>query len=75
MTDLLEKAMEALRKLPDDAQDAYAIALLDALGADGDVCQLTDDDRRAIENSKEQARRGEFVADDEMVAFWRKLGA
>jgi hypothetical protein len=31
---------------------------------------LTDEERAAID----EARRGEFVPDDEMDAFWKKIG-
>ena len=73
MTDLLQQALEALRKLPSSAQDAYARALLEALQDEGGVYRLTEDERRAVQNSKTQARRGEFVPDDEIEAFWRDL--
>ena len=74
MTDLLEQALEALRKLPASAQDAYARALLEALQEDGGVYRLTEEERRAIDASRDQAQRGEFVPDHEIEAFWRDLG-
>lgn len=74
MTNLLEQAVEALRKLPSTAQDAYARALLEALRSEGGVYRLSEDERSAIEASKAQARRGEFVPDAEIEAFWRDLG-
>jgi hypothetical protein len=73
MTKLLEQAVEALRRLSPDAQDAYARALLEAL-PDGGVYRLTPEDRVAIEISREQARRGESVPDSEMEEFWRGYG-
>jgi hypothetical protein len=74
MTKLLEKAVEALRRLSPDAQDAYARALLETL-PDDDIYKLTDEDRAAIEVSRAQARRGEFVSEREMEEFWRGYGA
>lgn len=74
MTKLLEQAVEALRRLSPDAQDAYARVLLETL-PDGDVYKLTDEDRAAIEVSRAQARRGEFVSEREMEEFWRGYGA
>ncbi len=74
MTELLEQALEALRKLPSSAQDAYARALLEALQEEGGVYRLTEDERRAVQNSKAQAQRGEFVPDAEIDAFWRDRG-
>jgi predicted transcriptional regulator len=35
---------------------------------------MDDEERAAIEEGLEQARRGEFVPDDEMDAFWKRLG-
>jgi hypothetical protein len=74
MTKLLEQAVEALRRLSPDAQNAYARALLETL-PDSGVYPLTDEDRAAIEASRAQARRGEFVPDHEMEEFWRGYGA
>lgn len=74
MTALLEQALEALRKLPPSAQDAYARALLEALPDESGVYRLSDDERSAIETSKVQARRGEFVPEADIEAFWRNLG-
>lgn len=73
MTKLLEQAVEALRRLSPDAQDAYARAVLETL-PDGGVYRLTPEDRVAIEISREQARRGESVPDSEMEEFWRGYG-
>lgn len=73
MTKLLEQAVEALRRLSPDAQDAYARALFETL-PDGSVYRLTPEDRAAIEISREQARRGEFVPDSEMEEFWHGHG-
>src|SRR5262249_4811004 len=35
--------------------------------------RLSDDERAAVHEGLEQARRGEFVSDTEMEAFWRQL--
>ena len=35
---------------------------------------MTDEERAAVREGLEQARRGEFVPDDEMDAFWKKIG-
>jgi predicted transcriptional regulator len=35
---------------------------------------MDDEERAAVEEGLEQARRGEFVPDDEMKAFWKRLG-
>jgi hypothetical protein len=74
MPTLLQQAFEALSKLPSAEQEAYARALLEALPDKSGVYQLSEEERCAIEISKAQARRGEFVPDSEIEAFWRKLG-
>jgi hypothetical protein len=35
---------------------------------------MDDVERAAVEEALEQARRGDFVPDDEMDAFWKRLG-
>jgi predicted transcriptional regulator len=35
---------------------------------------MDDEERNAVEAALEQARRGEFVPDDEMDAFWKRMG-
>ena len=39
------------------------------------VYRLTDEERASIREGLEQARRGEFVSDAEMDAFWKSSGA
>lgn len=36
------------------------------------VFQLTDDERAAVRKGMEAARRGEFVSDEELAAFYRR---
>jgi len=38
------------------------------------VYVMDDDERAAVREGQEQAKRGEFVPDDEMDAFWRRIG-
>jgi len=35
---------------------------------------MDDEERAAVREGLEQARRGEFVSDEEMDAFWKKIG-
>jgi hypothetical protein len=75
MTDLLEKAVEAARKLPSDAQDEIArIVLMLAEADDSPMVKLSDDERAAIAVSKEAAARGEFATDEQVRAVWAKHG-
>jgi predicted transcriptional regulator len=45
----------------------FAVALLSLAGETTPVVQLDDDTRAAVEEGLGQARRGEFVSDDEVA--------
>lgn len=74
MTELLEKALEAARKLPSDAQDDIARVVLQLAGSDDTMVMLSDEERTAIAASKDAAARGEFATDDQVRATWTKHG-
>jgi predicted transcriptional regulator len=67
MTKLLKRAIEKVRELPAEDQDALANALLSITGEETAVVTLDDETRAAIEEGSAQAERGEFVP-DEVVA-------
>jgi predicted transcriptional regulator len=71
MTKLLEKAIAKVRELPPEDQDAVAIAVL-SMAEETPVVALDDATRAAIREGLEQARRGEFVPDEEIEALWRR---
>jgi predicted transcriptional regulator len=72
MTKLLEKAIEKVRELPAEDQDAVAIAVLSM--TDETPVALDAETRAAIREGLEQARRGEFVPDEEIEALWKRHG-
>lgn len=74
MIKVLEDAIEKVRKLPEDRQAYVAEALeqIAAAGSDGFVVPETH--RVAVLEGLCQARRGEFVSEDEMSALWKKCG-
>ena len=74
MTKLLDQAIAKVRELPEDEQDALALALLSMAERDASVFPLDDETRAAIREGLEQARRGEFVADEEIAALWKRHG-
>lgn len=75
MTKLLDKALEAVRRLPSDEQDDIAHVVLRLMGADDEpVVPLTPDEQAAIATSKAAAARSEFASDDEVRAVWAKHG-
>ena len=74
MTKVLEDAIEKVRKLPEDRQ-AYAAELLEQLAAaGGGAFVVPEAHRAALLEGLGQARRGEFVGEDEMAALWEKCG-
>ena len=74
MTKLLEKAIARARELPDDDQDSVAIMLLSMTSEDPQIDPIDDATRAAIVEGLPQARRGEFVPDEEIEALWRRHG-
>jgi predicted transcriptional regulator len=70
MTKLLDQAIAKARELPEEEQDALALAILADL--ETEIEPLDDETRVAIREGLEQARRGEFVPDEEMEAFWKR---
>ena len=70
MTELMTKALEALRKLPDERQDELAPFLL-ALADDE---PLTAADKAAIAEAEAELARGEHVPPETIRAFWAKHG-
>jgi hypothetical protein len=73
MTKLLDDAVEAVRKMPDAAQDQVARVMLSMAGSD-EPYALTEDERAVIDRSMAEAARGEFVPDQQVQTFWKKLG-
>jgi predicted transcriptional regulator len=74
MTKLLERAIEKLRELPAEDQDALAAALLSLAGEATEVVQLDHDTRAAVQVGLAQAQRGEFASDEEVAKSDARCG-
>ncbi len=74
MTKLFERALEAVKKLPEGAQDDIARIVLQLAGAEDEPVSLSEEERAAIAMSKAAAARGEFATDEQIDAVWRKYG-
>ena len=74
MTKLLEQAIASLKNLPEAEQDEAAEVLLSLVSRFREPVRLDDETRAAIREGSEQARRGEFVSDDEMAEFFKRHG-
>jgi hypothetical protein len=75
MTKILERAIAKARELSEEDQDAIGAVLLsltDELpGHMGDVDEET---RAAINEGIAQARRGQFVPNEDIEALWERYG-
>jgi predicted DNA-binding transcriptional regulator YafY len=75
MTELLDRAVELARKLPADAQDELAGALLRLAGeVDEPPLELSAEEAASLEHSLAQLRRGEYASEAEVRAVWAKHG-
>jgi predicted transcriptional regulator len=67
MSKLLEQAIDKVRELPDEDQEAVAAVMLTMAGLEAPRVRLDDETRAAIRQGVAEAERGEFVP-DEVVA-------
>jgi predicted transcriptional regulator len=74
MTKLLDEAIKKVRELPAADQDEAAEMLLSIARRNSEPVHIDDETRAAIREGKAQARRGEFVSDKDMAAFFKRHG-
>jgi hypothetical protein len=74
VTKLPEHAIDAARTLPPAMQDDVARLLLQFLGEEQPVIQLTPEEVASLEESRDQASRREFATDEQVRAVWAKHG-
>jgi hypothetical protein len=74
MTDLLEKAVSAVRSLPASTQDDIARVMLMLASEDQPPVPLTAEEEASLAESLAQASRGEFATDEQARAVWAKQG-
>lgn len=73
MTELLDRALAVARTLPPEAQDDIARIVL-AFSGDDEAVLLSEDEKAAVERSKQAAAAGDFATDDEVERLWRRHG-
>ena len=73
MTDLMQKALAAVRNWPGERQDEAAALLLamDRLGPD--AYRASPEELAAIDAGLTEAARGEFASDDEVEAAFARF--
>jgi ABC-type nitrate/sulfonate/bicarbonate transport system substrate-binding protein len=74
MTKLLEDAIMKVRELPEAEQDEAAEMLLAVASRRGEPVRLDEATRAAVQEGREQARRGAFASDEDMAAFFKRHG-
>jgi predicted transcriptional regulator len=72
MTDMLEEAIAKIRTLPAADQDEAAAMLLSVASRNDTTVALDAETRAAVREGREQARRGEFVPDEEIDELWKR---
>lgn len=75
MTDLLEKAVAAVGRMPAAEQDAIARAMLSLaqIGEDADGDDMEPEHLTAVLEGLAQVERGEFATDEEVAAAFRRF--
>ncbi len=73
MTKLLDKALEAVRRLPPHDQDQIALAMLTLTGKDGELEEIDPAHLSAVLEGLAQARRREFATEAEVEAAFRRF--
>jgi hypothetical protein len=75
MTKLFERAVDTVRGLSPETQDALARIVLE-LARENDLppIGMSTEDERSFDESLAAAERGEFVSDETIEAFWVKHG-
>ena len=73
MTKLLEQAIEAVRRLPEDSQDEIARTILHLAGNDVEPEPVDPAHLAAVLEGLAQAKRREFATDDEIEAAFRRF--
>jgi hypothetical protein len=73
MTKLLERALEAVRRLPPDSQDQIARAMLQLAAGDGEPEEVDAAPLPAVLEGLAQAKRREFTSDADVEAAFRRF--
>ncbi|KQT19032.1 hypothetical protein ASG40_15300 [Methylobacterium sp. Leaf399] len=72
MTELLEKAVEAVRRMPSADQDAIAQAILSMVKI-GDGEAVDPDHWQDVEDALSEVERGEFATQEEVATAFRSF--
>ncbi len=73
MTKAMQEAIQVLRELPEERQEAIAQAILDFASYDDDVYRLTDYERAEVRAGVEEIARGDIATDGEVQATYQQI--
>jgi hypothetical protein len=73
MTKLLQRALEAVRRLPPDSQDEIALAMLTLAGGEGEQEEIDPAHLPDVLEGLAQAKRRGFASDAEVEAAFRRF--
>ncbi len=73
MTKLLDRALEAARRLPPTDQDEIAQAMLTWMGDESEPEEIDPADVPGVLEGLAQAKRREFASDEEVEAVFRRF--
>ena len=68
----INAVLESVRSWPQQDQEELVELAREIEARRSGVYVMSDEERAAVQEGLDQARRGEFVPDDEMNAFWKK---
>jgi predicted transcriptional regulator len=71
----IKSLLESVHSWPVEDQEELVELAREIKARRTGVYVMDDDERAAVREGLEQARRGEFVSDEEMDAFWKKLAS
>jgi hypothetical protein len=70
----INSILEDIRSWPEEDQEELVEVAREILARRIGVYVLNDEEREAVGDGLDQARRGEFVPDDEMESSWKQIG-
>lgn len=70
----IKSVLDRVLTWPPERQEEAAGLLLMLEAQEGELYHPSDEEWAAIQEGLEQARRGEFVPEEEMQALWKRYG-
>jgi len=74
MSPKLQNLLERIAALPDELLDDVGESVDEIERWSGGIFRLTDEERVSVREGMAAARRGDFVSDEELAAFYRRHG-